>query len=558
MKFLRDKRGKVFLCPVLFFLAITPSAFGQVSVAAADGATATVLRSGAWSIATPAQGWSFGGNLGAAAGNLRVVSGVDSAGAWQEIDFDFAPGGNSRSGSIRAYAGRALFLFGVTYNSGAVNNSAFPVFTSYPNLMHVTFGGEFASPSFAGFSPDSPWVWFDGAANTFIVSPASDYMTAATTMGPGNQIQAGISNKITALPAGLTHLTALVYGQGINRTLAAWGQALTDLAGKQRPANDADALLKTVSYWTDNGAAYYYNAGGSSYTGTLEAVKAEFTSLGITLGSLQLDSWWYPKGPDDGWSSGGGIWTYTAAASIFQPDLAGFQAGLGVLLATHARWIDAASPYRTQYTISGNVATDPKYWDDIADYLAHSGVATYEQDWLGDNAHANFNLTDPAAFLDNMAASMAKRGITMQYCMADPAHFLQSTNYSNLTSIRTGQDRFDPSRWNNFLYSSAFAGALGVWPFSDNFLSTERDNLLLATLSAGPVGVGDPLGGLSRDNLLQAMRPDGVIVKPDTPAMPLDSVFLADAAGVDAPMVAAASTDFTGGRAAYIFAWVRG
>jgi hypothetical protein len=41
------------------------------------------------------------------------------------------------------------------------------------------------------------------------------------------------------------------------------------------------------------------------------------------------------------------------------------------------------------------VATDPQYWEDIAGYLKASGTAVYEQDWLGDNAQSNFNLTDP-------------------------------------------------------------------------------------------------------------------------------------------------------------------
>ena len=106
----------------------------------------------------------------------------------------------------------------------------------------------------------------DNAANTFILSPASDYMVASTTLGGSGEIEAGISSQIAVLPAGMTHRTALAFGRGINATIAAWGRALTDLAGKARPANDADALLKAVSYWTDNGASYYYNAGGTSYT----------------------------------------------------------------------------------------------------------------------------------------------------------------------------------------------------------------------------------------------------------------------------------------------------
>ena len=44
--------------------------------------------------------------------------------------------------------------------------------------------------------------------------------------------------------------------------------------------------------------------------------------------------------------------------------------------------------------MSGNVVTDPAYWETVAAYLATSGVATFEQDWLNDNAHTDFNLTD--------------------------------------------------------------------------------------------------------------------------------------------------------------------
>ncbi len=208
--------------------------------------------------------------------------------------------------------------------------------------------------------------------------------------------------------------------------------------------------------------------------------------------------------------------------------------------------------------MSGNVAVDPQYWEDIAAYLQSSGVTTYEQDWLGDKAQSDFNLADPYAFLGNMAASMAKRGITLQYCMATPAHFLQSTEYSNVTTIRASQDGFGPSRWTNFLYSSRLASAIGVWPFADAFMSSETNNLILATLSAGPIGLGDPMGQLSRDNLLKAVRSDGVIVKPDVPATPLDSVFINDALGIDVPMVASTYSDYGNGlRANYILAFTR-
>jgi len=62
----------------------------------------------------------------------------------------------------------------------------------------------------------------------------------------------------------------LVIGQGINSTLSTWGHAMTDLQGKTWPANDADATLNYLGYWTDHGAAYYYTYDTSlGYTGTL-------------------------------------------------------------------------------------------------------------------------------------------------------------------------------------------------------------------------------------------------------------------------------------------------
>ncbi|HEY1342853.1 MAG TPA: hypothetical protein VGF59_35365 [Bryobacteraceae bacterium] len=296
-----------------------------------------------------------------------------------------------------------------------------------------------------------------------------------------------------------------------------------------------------------------------SYEQTLTAVKRNFEKLGIGLGYVQLDSWFYPKGPAAGWSdNGNGIFEYMAAPSLFSAGLGKFQQALGAPLITHARWIDPSSPYRATYQMSGNVVTDPRYWDMVAGYLATSGVATYEQDWLDDKAQADFNLTDEEAFLDNMAAAMSRRGLTMQYCMASPRHFLQSSKYSNLTSIRTSADRLGRDRWTDFLYASRLASALGVWPFTDNFNSTETVHMLLATLSAGPLGIGDPVGSMSAANLLHAVRQDGVIVKPDAPLVPTDASFGAMAHSVDTPQIASTFSDFSGLRTTYVFAYTQG
>jgi hypothetical protein len=143
----------------------------------------------------------------------------------------------------------------------------------------------------------------------------------------------------------------------------------------------------------------------------------------------------------------------------------------------------------------------------------------------------------------------------MQYCMPLPRHDLQGSKYPNLTTTRVSVDRFSSPRYVDFLYVSLLTSSLGAWPWTDTFNSTETYNLLLSTLSAGMVGVGDEIGTASASNLAQAIRPDGVIVKPDVPVVPLDQTFLDQASGVDTPLVAATFTDFGGLRVSYVYAF---
>lgn len=545
---------------IVFFFTLLAGCAHGVTIAGSGGLTVAVDSGGSYEVMVPGLNWRFHGSVGAQLANVLASTGADSLGAFQEVAFDFQSGA-PRHASIRSYTERPAVLFTVSCITEAANTFSFPNFSDFPrNLDHLAFSGIFAPPSFSGLASESPWIFFDSAANTFIVSPASNFMTASTSWGPGGELRSGIEAGIAILPQGFQHRTLLVAEKGINRAFEAWGRALTGLNGKARPASDADPTLNRVGYWTDNGATYYYHTEGSlDYEQTLAAVKGDFDRVGISLGYVQLDSWFYPKGASAAWSSNGqGIYQYVAAAPLFPGGLGSFQRSLGAPLITHARWIDATSPYRRSYRMSGNVILDPAYWDAVAAYLATSGVATYEQDWLADKAQADFNLTDSDAFLDNMAAAMARRNVTMQYCMASPRHYLQSSKYSNLTTIRTSADRMARDKWTDFLYASRFASALGAWPFTDNFLSTEVSHMLLAVLSAGPVGVGDAVGALSAGNLLRAVRRDGVIVKPDAPLTPIDRSYAAMAHCADTPQVASTYSDFGALRGTYVFAYAQG
>ena len=504
----------------------------------------------------------FAGQVAQRPSRIVDTAGRDQLGAYHEVTFDYrAPG--ARTGRIRAYDDRPVVLFSLQYAEPAERAEAFPILTTRPDLpLRLSYRSVPFSPyqfNSLADAADSPWLFFDQDARSYLLSAERNFPLARTTLGNDGSVAISLDPAAGALPAGFEQQAMLVFGSGINETYDTWGQALTELHGKVRSANDADVTLDRLGYWTDNGASYYYRYEPQlGYVGTLLAVRDDFARRGIRLGYLQLDSWWYPKGPGARWGDGqNGIFRYAADPELFPSGLSAFQQALGLPLVVHARWIDPASPLRSAYTTSGNVVTDPRYWDDRLAYLVSSGVVTYEQDWLGAQAQPRYNLTDPDAFLGNMARSAARNGLSMQYCMPLPRHYLQGATYANLTTIRVSDDRFERGKWDAALFDARLASALGAWPWTDVFMSTERQNLLLATLSAGVVGVGDALGSEDANNLRRAVRSDGVIVKPDVPLVPSDMTYVAEAQGQRPPMLATTYTQWEQLRALYVFAYAR-
>ncbi|WP_433187946.1 carbohydrate-binding protein [Actinoallomurus sp. CA-150999] len=543
--------------PVSLALATEPA--GAATPTA--GATATVHADGGYTIDTSAPRYHFGGSVGASASNIKTVRGRDGVGAYHETDFDYTAGGAARSSGIRTYDNRPVVLFSTTYRQAAANADPFPALSSRPSLPHnESFNGCFAGHRLdaSGDPGFSPYLAFDASHSGYMLSPASNFTTGVVKFVNG-ALTSTVSSGVGSLPAGFTQKSILAYGTSINGVYDTWGNTLTGLSGKHRPAQSSTNTLAKLGYWTDNGASYYYKYDSNlGYEGTLRAVQNDWKSKGLPMGNLQLDSWWYPKGPNAGWNDKpDGEYRYEAEHTLFPNGLASFQKSVGVPMITHARWIDPSSPYRSQYTMSGNVITDPAYWNDRMSYLKSSGVDTYEQDWLCAGAQPDFNLTDRAAFLGNMAKAAAANGLDIQYCMALAQDYLQSTLYGNVTNARVSNDRFERSKWDEFLYTSRLAGALGVWPFTDVMMSTETRNLLLSNLSAGPVGVGDPIGQESAANLNKVAEADGTIVKPDTPIVPDDATYVRDASGSSGPMVATTGSRHGSLSAGYVYAYAR-
>lgn len=537
--------------------------------------------SGAYTVQAANPNWSLAGTIGAPLSHVATSAGNDAVGAYRQLDFEWSEADLPKMGFIRLYLNQPLALFSDTNLVAAPSPSRpFPDFIRIPPMLHAMSYADrpFAPPQMSVNQSSTPVLLFDDRANAILLSPASHFMISRMTGDGTKELASGFNPALHNLPAHFEHRTLLAVSPGINRTFDLWGHALTDLQGKVRPGNQADITLRYLGYWTDNGSHYYYNYDPSKgYAATLVEVLAHARAHGIPVRYLQLDSWWYEKTfrsydgkttvtknsklPAGEWNRYGGLLDYHPDPFLFPQGLREFQKQIDMPLVTHNRWIDPASPYQQRYHCSGLAAVDPKFWADLASDLHDWGVATYEQDWLNYMFKYSPELSsDPGladVLLDSMASACADRGITLQYCMPLPAHFLQGSKYAGLTSIRTSDDRFEPARWSNFVYCSRLADSVGIWPFADVLRSGERDNLLLSLLSAGPVGIGDEMGAEDPAMLSKAVRADGVLLKPDAPIVPLDQSYISNAHDSRSPVLASTYVDHSGFRTAYLFAFQR-
>ncbi|RDS82317.1 hypothetical protein DWU98_09860 [Dyella monticola] len=485
-----------------------------------------------------------------------------------DLRFTLAEGIEATVSPAPGTSGALLFSWKAV-GSHAVAPPAFPDFNVVPAGLHslshrqVNFApAVFDQPQ----DVSTPWVLFDQSGHALILSPASHFFLASMLGDARTRVAVGFNAEVQRLPTGFTSTALVAAGPDIATTYDAWGSALRGFYHRRPASAQADPILRSIGVLTDNaGGHYYYNydyAEGLNYEESLVRFIERTRKAGYPFGYLQLDSWWYAKSswnpeqrvgriknpalPDEDWNRYGGLLEWKAQPGVFPKGLAEFHARVQLPFLAHNRFIDKDSPYRKRFEISGAAAVDPRYWKELADYAAQSGIAVYLQDWLDATykfSPALHNVPgEGERFMDGMASAMAAHGITMQYCMAYPLHMLQGVKYPNLTTIRAAGDGLTRDRWTQLAFNARFIRELGAWPATDVLPSKDTAAILFATLSGGPVGVGDAFEDLDRTNIFKVARGDGQIVKPDEPLMPLDASYLSEAQHTGAPIIAATVT----------------
>jgi hypothetical protein len=583
-------------------LAVCAALPGQ-SLSEPSGVSIAVTGAGVFTIESG--GWVYSGNI---PGKVIAITGpeagadnnaISNNGPFDEFTVSSAdPEGNPWVMQLRVYRSVASATISFSPLNAVQNKRPYAVLNRFPITPHH-FGNTGWERNFGllgWLQHDSPWVFFDDQYRASILSsvsrPISERQIWVNDGSTYGLIALQIDPSNATLPAGDVYSYLITFGRGIGNTFRAWGTTLRNIDGRQATGNEADLSLTMPMLSTDAGATYYYWFNPAlGYEDTLRAAIASANAAGIPIGVVHFDSWWYLKGgncqnpensADAAWNNlSGGVWQFETDPSLFAladaaDPQAGFVQNLGPGMA-HGRWIDLCSPYRQSETpsVSGNVIIDPAIWQRIANALKKSGMVIYEQDFLGTQATAA-NTFDDEKFLNAMAAAMASNGIDLQFCMPLARHLLKAIQMEQVHTVRASGDRFGWTHWDEEMYSSIVLNAGGVWPTVDNFHTTETRNLLLALLSAGPLALSDPIGAFVP--IPQAIRKDGLILKPDVPMTPSDATFVSEAVAVEQyfgvngatasnpgnraplnlpPLVGHTESDFGSSKVEYVFAYSR-
>lgn len=440
----------------------------------------------------------------------------------------------------------ANFFFNFTNNS--YNRKTFAYRSDY----------QFAPPTDRIKSTNGPILFYDQDLNTFIVSPLNNFLISMMNYDDTAILKCGITGQIATIPENFSMKYVIYFGKGVNNTFNDWGDILLQYYKKERKSAYADPILSYLGYWTDNGAYYYYRTEkGLSYEDTFYKIDEYAKKIGLPLKYYQLDSWWYKKGVRKSWYPRllklffGGNLAWEPLEENFPSGLEEFSKKLGKPLVAHNRWFDEKNSDVSNFDHiledgwSFPISID--FWNEIMERSMKFGFVTYEQDWLI-SQYDHFSLmredTDFAyEWLKDMHTAATNHGLTIQYCMPTPSFFLQSIEFDNVTQVRCGDDynaRFTKNYYiPNFTQTCLLSNAVSLWPFFDCFFSSNKGQgnfglyrekypelcTLVSNLSAGLVGPADKYDLLNKELLMKTCRSDGLLLKPDRAATPIDLMF---------------------------------
>ncbi|XP_065187086.1 uncharacterized protein LOC135817773 [Sycon ciliatum] len=450
--------------------------------------------------------------------------------------------------------------------SSAELASFFPTFSAtdkaITDLNYITYTDTFPSMHNGHFNNHSqfpggtnggvPLTIYDKSLRTLVISPLDNFMVGIQDIAKevGGGITCGINGQVLNIPEGFNHSTIMWAGQGLKDTMYDWGGALLKYHGKSRTPLDSDFSVKYLGWWTDNGGYYHYNPEtNKTYQQTMLDAKAKLEELNIPARYFQLDSWWYFQE-----ASHGALTLWEPRPDVFP---SGMSDWLGLPLSLHNRWFAAKNNYSADWFLVKEgqdcaLPSSKELFDTIMSKTAKwgPGMFQYEQDWLVTTfercAYSQTDIYASRNYLAYMAQGAADVNATVQYCMALPNHILQSTALQPVTLARASGDYSASSEQWAIGKTSLLYYSIGLIPFKDCFQTVTTNETgcqhkgrcletnptlqaLVSTMSTGAIAPGDGIQFMNEDTVALLKRTcrwaDGLILKPDAPAIIMDVVF---------------------------------
>eukprot|EP01130_Rhizamoeba_saxonica_P004949 TRINITY_DN1998_c0_g1_i1.p1 TRINITY_DN1998_c0_g1~~TRINITY_DN1998_c0_g1_i1.p1 ORF type:complete len:615 (+),score=103.10 TRINITY_DN1998_c0_g1_i1:302-2146(+) len=436
---------------------------------------------------------------------------------------------------------------GIKFNAG-----------TYPNIQGMGFNG-------------GALALFDKKLRTYILSSSESALNGIQQLSNGGYYQSGVMGSIKTIPQGFTFSTILYAGEypGVNNAMMGWGSSLLKMYGKKRVPTDDQNMLKYLGYSTT--AYYFYNpAYGNNSTGNYEKTLLdvhEYASLyKVPYGYYLIDSWWYGE-----YTIYHGIWMWEDSHILlkdrFPNGLTSLNNKLGGVpyVAHMGMWVPSSpyvsnSSYKFIVDGKGAVPQDQSFWEYIFRKARSWGLQVVKQDHISTSYNTIKDLylytNAQEDWLMNQGHAAYNHDIKIMYCMDRPAVILNSVRLPSVTSSRAGNDytpdgaafSWDIGTTSMNLYS------LGLWPFKDSFYSSSSESVsnpnskfyqfrepypgthaLCATLSAGGVAPGDGEKLFNKELIMRSCRTDGLLLKPDRPAIPIEQTWLEKAFNMDGP-----------------------
>lgn len=455
-------------------------------------------------------------------------------------------------------------IFAVFHPSAARNSSqlsflafqtaefALPIRASDTNLRF----NYFSRPAFTRPHTFFPLIIYAKTA-CCLLAPL-DTFHEQILIADGDQLNWGWNGDLEQLPSSFCSRIAIIVRPTTKHALTEWAHLLNPHPSPiTNPSTYKHHLLSRLTYWTDNGAAYWYRTEkGLTLPETLARTIAAIEQSQFPIAAVEIDSWFYPHQKTRPISDVGylnvvpptGMLRWEPRKDVFgEGGLNALKLSLGNKpLILHSRHISSSSSYVQQFPndnwwIDGDRAhpeADTVFRKWMAD-AKNWGATAYEQDWIVEVwlgvRHLRSEQGRIATWQKQLDDAAGAEGLSLIWCMATPADMMLASTLTNVVCIRSCDDyRYAEDAsilWRWHLTTSHLISALGLCPFKDVFMTCKKDSGIvdidgdpnaeleacLAVMSTGPVGIGDRLTRTDPNLISKCCREDGLIVKPSAP-----------------------------------------